>query len=220
MNNTIQSLQWRYATKKFDAQKKLTAEQFHAMTEALRLSPSSFGLQPWKFIVVHDVKTREKLKAVAWNQSQVTDASHLIVIAVPKEPNGKLVDAYVEFVKREHERMPKGAFAHVLDSAKLLGMATMMKGFMSNKTAEGVRGWVRNQAYIALGTLLTAAAAEKIDACPMEGFDSAKFDEILGLHEKGLESCVCVALGFRAADDKHASEPKLRYPESEVFIEI
>lgn len=211
MNTIINSLRWRYATKKFDASKKLSQEQLETILEALRLSPSSFGLQPWKFVVVNDAKKRELLKVASWNQSQVTDASHFVVIAVPKVIDSSLVDNYIASMKNANVSA---------DAAKLEGLSGVIKNFMNGKSADALKAWVRNQAYIALGVVLTVAAVEKIDACPMEGFNSSKFDAILGLSERGLESCVCLALGFRASDDAHAEEPKVRYSKEDVIIEI
>ena len=211
MNTIIKALRWRYATKKFDAQKKLSEGQIDVMLEALRLAPSSFGIQPWKFVVVNNPATREQLKAAAWNQTQVTDASHFIVISVPSVPDESLVDAYLASMKKDNPS---------LDDAKLGTYEKTMKGFMKMKTPEALKAWVRNQAYIALGVVLTAAAAEKIDACPMEGFDSVKFNEILDFKTRGLESVACVALGFRSAEDKHANEPKSRFAKEDVIVEI
>ncbi len=220
MHNIIQSFKWRYATKKFDAAKKLSIAQLDTLLEALRLAPSSFGLQPWKFVVVENAALREKIRAAAWNQSQVTDASHLIALAVPQKPNAALVDEYISFMREEQARGGKGVLGIVADEAKLLKQATMMKGFIATSLKEGAGAWVRAQAYIALGFLLAAAAEERIDTCPMEGFDSAKVGELLGLDKHGLEACVLVAAGYRAADDKYAKEAKLRYPKEKVVITI
>ncbi|MFA6365513.1 MAG: NAD(P)H-dependent oxidoreductase [Candidatus Paceibacterota bacterium] len=209
MENIIKSLGWRYATKIFDTSKKLTDEQLGIVTEALRLSASSFGLQPWKFIVVTNPEVRKQLREAAYGQAQITDASHLIVFTT-SDINEASVDAYVESM---------GSTRGMDEEAKR-GMKARLFGSVQNRTPEALREWAARQCYIALGTLLTVAANEKIDACPMEGFENAKFDAILGLKEKGLSSVVLATVGFRSENDKHANEAKVRFPKEEVIIEI
>ncbi|MEI8249494.1 MAG: NAD(P)H-dependent oxidoreductase, partial [Candidatus Taylorbacteria bacterium] len=198
------------ATKKFDATKKLSPEQLDIVLESLRLSASSYGLQPWKFIVVTNPEIRAKLRASAWNQTQVTDASHLIVLAVQKNVDAAYVDRFVSSVA-ETRHMPVDA---------LKGYADMMKGAISSRTPESVKEWSSRQVYVALGTALTAAAVSGIDACPMEGFDTAAFDEILGLAKLGLESRVLMPVGFRASDDDMAKAAKVRLARKDVVIEV
>ncbi len=210
MKNTTEALMWRYATKKFDPSKKLSTEQLDTILEALRLSASSYGLQPWKFIVVTNPEIRAKLRAAAWNQAQITDASQLIVLAVQKNVDAAYVDRFVATVAKV-KNVPVDA---------LKGYADMMKGSASSRTPEGVKEWSSRQVYIALGTALTAAAVSGIDACPMEGFDTKQFDDILGLEKLGLESRVLLPVGFRAADDESAQSPKVRFSKGEVVIEV
>lgn len=210
MKNIIESLNWRYATKKFDADKKLTDAELSTLTEALRLSASSFGLQPWKFIVVTNPEIRAKLRAAAWDQPQITDASHLIVLTVRKNTDAAAVDAYIESVAKTRNA----------SAESLKGYGDMIKGSFAGKSPETLKEWSSRQVYIALGTLLTAAAHEGIDACPMEGFDAKKFDEILGLDNMGLESRVLAAVGYRAADDAASQIPKARFSKEEVLVEI
>jgi len=210
-NTTIQALNWRYATKAFDTSKKLTDEQLSIITEALRLSASSFGLQPWKFVVVTDPEVRKQLREVAWGQPQITDASHLIVLSVRTDVDASFVDKFVQSVA-DTRGLPLEALKEYSD---------MMKGSIASRpNEEAVKEWSSRQVYIPLGTALLAAAENQIDACPMEGFDNAKFDEILGLKAHNAESRVLLALGFRSPEDATANYKKVRFPESEVFIKI
>jgi len=208
VDNIINALNWRYAVKEFDPHKKLTEAQLETLLEALRLAPSSVGLQPWKFIVVENPDIRAKLRDAGYGQSKITGASHLIVIAVPK----KIDDAHIDkFIRLTGEAQGKHT-----DSLK--GLRDMAEGAVRGRTPDAVVEWSARQAYLALGVLLTVAAHEKIDACPMEGFDAGKFDEVLGLGERGLASQVAVALGFRSADDKYARLRKVRFPKEDVVI--
>jgi nitroreductase len=179
--------------------------------EALRLSASSFGLQPWKFIVVTNPEVRKQLRAAAWDQAQITDASELIVLAVQKNVDESYVDTFVKSV----------ALTRGMPIDALKGYSDMMKGSVKSRTTpEAVKEWSSRQVYVALGTLLTAAAVEGIDACPMEGFDPKKFDEILGLEKMGLESRVLAAVGFRSSEDATASYKKVRFDKKDVFVEV
>ncbi len=200
----IEDLNWRYATKSF-AKKKIPQKDMDELLEALRLAPSSFGLEPWKFIVVDDEKTRGKLREAAWGQPQVTDASHLVVLCIRKDIDEK-------YVKKFIERTAKTRGTSV---ESLKGYEKMLLDFVNGKTPAALEEWSRKQVYIALGTLLTAAAQKRIDASPMEGFDSGKFDEILKLN--GLASTVICALGYRG-DDKYASAKKIRFDKKDVFV--
>lgn len=210
MNNIINALNWRYATKSFDSSKKLSDEQLDTILESMRLSASSYGLQPWKFVVVSNPETRTALRAAAWDQTQVTDASALVVLAVRTDVDAAYVDAYMKSI----------ADARGMDVAALSGFADMIKGTISRRTAEQVVDWSSRQVYIALGTALTTAAQLEVDTCPMEGFDEAKFDEILGLKEKNLSSRVCLAIGFRSAEDTSASYKKVRSAKDEVIVTV
>lgn len=205
----LSNLAWRYATKKFDIDKKIPAEIWNTLEEALILSPSSFGLQPWKFLVVNDKDVREKLKPVSWNQSQITDSSHLVVFArkltiVPGDVE-KLISKIAEVRKMPVENL-----------AQYKGM---MFGFIANPGFDA-QAWTAKQAYIALGNFLTSAALLGIDACPMEGFDSEAYDRILGLDGSGYSATVVATAGYRAEDDGYASLPKVRYGKNELVRHI
>lgn len=198
--NLIDKLEWRYAVKKFDPTRKLTTEQLDKLLAATRLSASSYGLQPYKILVIENPEIREKLKAVSNNQAQITDASQLIVFARHADLNEKHVDAYMQNIA-DTRNVP-------LDS--LAGFSGMMKSVVGQLGEAGAAVWTSKQAYIALGTLLAAAAVEGIDACPMEGFNPAGYDDILELKEKGLSAVVIAAIGFRASDDAMQHARKVR----------
>ncbi len=208
--NTNEHLEWRYATKKFDPTKKIPAKEVAELLETLRLSPSSFGLQPWKFVVVANEKLRAELKPHAWNQAQVTDASHLLVLCSLK----KMDEAYIkQFVTHLAE-------VRAIPRQSLEQYEQIMLGFLNGKTEDQISHWMQNQVYIALGVLLVECARRKIDACPMEGFDSKKFDEVLGLDKKGITSVVLCPIGYRAADDHNAAMKKVRFDKKDLFIEM
>lgn len=210
MKNIIEALNWRYAAQVFDKNKKLTDGQLDLLLDAARLSPSSFGLQAWKFILVNNPETRAKLREAGYNQAKITDASHLIVIAVPKVINSDSVKEYMESISKTRG----------VDMESLQGFSDMLNGAINMRTPEQRVEWATRQAYIALGVLLTTAAVEGIDAGPMEGFDPKKFDEILGLEALGLESKAAVALGFRSEDDVMAKAAKVRFSKDRVVVEV
>jgi len=210
MSQSLEALKWRYATKKYDTEKKLTKEQLAILKESLRLSPSSFGLQPWHFIIVEDAEVRKKLRAAGYDQSPITDASHLVILATEKNVDADLVEAY----------MQSTATTKNIPIEALAGFRTMLNGSIQMKGEAGAREWAVRQVYIALGILLMTAGLEGIDATPMEGFDPKQFDVILGLEEKGLTASVAVALGFRSSEDTHAEEAKVRYSEERVFTTL
>lgn len=204
----IDSLNWRYATKKFDSEKKLDDETLAKILEALRLSASSFGLQPWKFVVVSDPEIKKQLPAVSWGQMQPQDCSHLVVICRIAELDEAFVDKFLN----------TSATTRGVTVDSLASYSAMIKGFLSN--AKDKETWAAKQCYIALGTLLTAAAHLGVDACPMEGFDAAAYDKILGLEKLGCHSVVICPLGYRASDDKYAQAPKVRFESEDVIVRI
>ncbi len=210
-DHLLSQLRWRYATKKFDAQKKIPAATWRALEESMRLAPSSFGLQPWKFLVVETPALREQLKAASWGQTQVTDASHLVVFAVKKAMGPADVDRLVDAMVKE-----RGA-----DRAQLEGYRQMMLGFVA-KVPFGItqQEWSARQVYIAVGQLLAAAAMLGVDACPIEGLDPAAYDKVLGLEAKGYHTLCASAVGYRASDDRHANLAKIRYPLAEMVERV
>jgi nitroreductase len=206
----LSALQCRYATKKFDPTKKVSEADLQELLEALHLSASSYGLQPWKFVVVTDTKLRNELRQHAWNQPQVTDASHLLVLCARTDLNEEYVTKYVQFIA-ETRGIP-------VDSLK--GYQDMMLGFVAHKDKAALVAWAKLQVYLALGTLLSAAAQKSIDSCPMEGFDATAFDEILGLEKKGLTTAVLCPVGYRAVDDSSAAAKKVRFAMKDVVVKV
>ncbi len=205
----VRQLRWRYATKKFDPARKIPAELWNALEQALVLTPSSFGLQPWRFIIVSDPVLRERLKPASWNQPQVVDASHLVVFTYKKDLNPADVDRYVNSIVTA-----RGVPEKSLESYK-----QRMVSFVS-RAGKGfdIDAWATCQLYIALGTFLTAAALLGIDACPMEGIEPEKYDQILELGPLGYRTAFVATAGYRAADDPNAKLAKVRYPSGEVIL--
>ena len=203
----LKTLNWRYATKKFDSSKKISAEDWQALEQSLVLAPSSFGQQPWKFFVIRNSSLRQQLQQQAWDQSQVTDASHLVVLAIKQGIDNDDVDRYLDRVM-EVRQTPK---------EKLAGMEKAIKGFLENPPFPlEPNDWSTRQVYLALGFLVYSAALLKIDACPMEGFKPAECDKLLGLSDRGYASRVLCALGYRSPEDKLADMAKVRYATDEV----
>ena len=195
-------LRWRYATKKFDATKKIPADQWSKLEDALVLSPSSYGLQPWKFFVVDNPAIREQLLPHSWGQKQVVDASHLVVFALKTGVGA--ADAQ-RLITRTAEL--RGIAPTALD-----GYMKMMVGSLTAKPTAQVDAWMGNQVFIALGQFMTTAAMLGIDTCPMEGFVPEKYDEILGLPAKGYHALVVATAGYRATNDAYAGFAKVRFP--------
>ncbi len=209
MPNSIESLQWRYATKRYDVTKKLTSDQVALIKNALRLSPSSFGLQPWKFIHVTDPAIREALSGAGWGQPQITEASDLFILASYNAIDEAYVDRYIESIAKTRDISP--------DTLK--DFRDMMVGSVKSRSPEELKEWLGRQVYIPLGVALTVAAHNQIDASPMEGFDVTKFNEILGLDKLGLTARTIFAVGFRSPEDAEQFAKKSRFSEEEVFIE-
>lgn len=206
----LAALRWRYATKQFDSSRVIPADVWDALEESLVLTPSSFGLQPWKFIVVRDPGVRERLKPESWNQPQVTDASHFVVLAARSDLMTADIDLWMQRLA-EVQGQPLESFD------RLKGMIV---GFAETMAHETRHAWNVRQTYIALGQLMTAAAMLGIDTCPMEGISTAAYDRILGLEGGGYATAVACALGYRAADDKYAAMPKARFPRERVIHHI
>lgn len=208
--DTLAALKWRYAVKKFDPTKKIPAEAWAALEQSLLLSPSSYGLQPWKFFVVETPAVREQLLPHSWGQRQIVDASHLVVFAVKKEVTAADADRLIARTSQVRE-------VHV---ETLAGYHKMMTGSLTRTPADELDVWMSRQVFIALGFFLTTAAVLGIDTCPMEGFVPEKYDEVLGLGAKGYASRVVAVAGYRAADDPAATAKKVRYELAEVVETI
>lgn len=201
------ALNWRYAAKHFDTARPIADADWKALEEALRLSASSYGLQPWKFIVVKDPALRQKLAPAAYNQPQVTEASRLVVIARRKGVDAAYVDHYLADI----------AATRGLPVEALKGFRDMLMNTAVALPPDRAENWLARQPYIALGTFLTAAALMGIDACPMEGFDAAAFDKILGLEGGEYASVAMVAAGYRSPADDTQHYKKARFSRDEVI---
>ena len=207
----LEALNWRYATKKFDPARKLSAETWATLEQALILSPSSFGLQPWKFLVITDAAVKAQLVPISWGQTQPADCSHLLVLTVK---HGLGADHVEKFLDRQVE--VRGG-----SKEKLSGYRDMMLGSLAGAARAGtLDAWQTNQIYIALGQFMAAAALIGVDTCPMEGIDRAKYDEVLGLDGTDFATVVACPAGYRAADDKYASAPKVRFKSEDVIVRI
>lgn len=200
------SLQWRYATKVFDRSKTIHADTWDAVEQSMVLTPSSFGLQPWKFITITRQEIKDELLAHSWNQAQVTDCSHLVVLCAKKSVNDHDIDEWLDHL----------AEARNVSRESLDGYAGMMRGYLGNMNAEASLAWAKNQVYIALGQLMTSAAVLKIDTCPMEGLIPDKYDQVLGLENGTYRTTVACAMGYRSSDDKYATTPKVRFSLDDV----
>ena len=205
----IEALEWRYATKKFDATKKIDEKTWASLEKALILTPSSYGLQPWKFIIVQNQLIKDQLKAVSWNQTQVSDCSHHVVFVIKEKMDEAHITHFIEQTAKVRDMD-----ASTMDGYKKMMIGDLVQGPRSKVISE----WAARQAYIALGNFMTAAALVGVDTCPLEGIDPVKYDEILGLSDTGWKTvCACPA-GFRAEDDKYASAKKVRFDASEVIV--
>ncbi len=206
----LDALSWRYATKKFDPTKKIPESTWTALEKAAVLAPSSFGLQPWKFVVVTDEAVRAKLRPAAYNQAQITECSHLVVFCRRKPMAAPDVERHLDRVV-EVRKVARESLAGYRDS---------MLGTVNGLTPDQMDAWSAHQTFIALGIFLASAAMIGVDACPMGGFESAKFDEILGLPAKGYASTVLAASGYRASDDPMAKHPKVRWTVEDAVIRV
>lgn len=207
----LQALEWRYATKVFDATRKLSAETWETLQKTLILSPSSYGLQPYHFLIVKDPAKRAEMVPHSWGQKQVVDASHFVVFAARTTLSRGDVEKFIELTAQQ-----RGIPANALKGYRDMMIGDLVEGPRSAM----VQQWGTCQAYIALGNLLTSAALLGVDACPMEGFVPAEYNRILGLAGSGYTAVVACALGYRAADDKYAGLKKVRFDASELVKTI
>jgi nitroreductase len=207
----LEQLQWRYATKQFDASKKIAPDLWAALEQSLVLTPSSFGLQPWKFLVITDPATKQALTPASWNQSQVADCSHHVVFLAKRNLDAahihRFLERQIELRGGTHEA--------------LAGYRNIMVGFATKAKDEGwLDEWAIRQVYIALGNFMTSAALLGVDTCPMEGLVPAQYDKILNLETSDYRTIVACSAGYRAAGDKYAAAAKVRFPASEIVQHI
>lgn len=204
----IESLQWRYATKKFDNTQLLPQSKIDILTEAFNLTATSYGLQPLKLIVLNNKELQKKLVPHSFEQQQVVDASHLLIICIEKNIDENYINRYFDSVKNI-----RGTEESILAPFR----AQVISSF-GNKTQDQIRTWAAKQAYIALGNLLTVCATEQIDACPMEGFIPEQYDKELQLDELGLTATLVLPVGYRDENDLFSKLEKVRRPLSETII--
>ncbi len=207
-NQTVlEQLRWRYAVKTFDSRRRISAEDWQTLEQALVLTPSSFGLQPWKFVVVTDQAVKDQLVPLSWGQPQVTDGSHVVVFTVRKD-----------FVEADVDRLvARTSAVRGVSVEKLASFKTMlMKSLVPPPPGFDIHHWASLQAYIALGNFMTTAAMLGIDTCPMEGIEPAKYDTLLGLPQQGYATVVVCVAGYRASDDRYASLAKVRFRTEDV----
>jgi nitroreductase len=204
----LQALHWRYAVKAFDAGRTIPADTWEALEKVLVLSPSSYGLQPWRFLVITSPELRAELQPFSWNQSQITDCSHLVVFLRQRcVSEGDL-----------QRLLARTAEVRGVPEDSLAGYGDLMrKDLIEGPRSELIGNWAANQVYIALGNLLTSAAVLGIDTCPIEGFSPSDYDRLLGLETSPYQSAVVCACGYRSADDRYASLAKVRYTANELI---
>jgi nitroreductase len=207
----IKIQEWRCSVKKFDSKKKIPQTTWSAIEKALVLSPSSYGLQPWKFLVVTNPEIRRKLTPLSWGQSQVEDCSHFVVFAFRNKMDEAYVEKYVKAIM-ETRALP----AEKLEAYKNMMVGDIVKGPRSAKVQE----WASRQVYIALGNFMTSAAMVGVDTCPMEGIDPAKYDEVLGLAGTEYSTVVACAAGYRDAEDAYSKLKKVRFSSAELVKNI
>lgn len=208
--NVVNSLKWRYATKKFNPHKKLSNQQINILKEAFNLTPTSFGLQPLKLIVIENKTLQEKFVELSYFQKQVADASHLLVICIENDTTPQDIHAYFDLEKEIRN----------VDESEIAGFRKQLVEMYENKTLDERVLSAKYQAYIALGNLMTVCALEKIDACPLEGFIPEKVDELLNLKSLNLSSVLLLPVGIRADDDFMSTMKKVRKPLNDMVITI
>jgi len=207
---TIESLQWRYAVKKFDETKTLSEEKINILKETFNLTATSYGLQPVKLIIIKNKEIQQKLVKHSWNQEQVVQASHLLILCIPKVFKDKYANDYFDLIKKVRNTPDE-----VLNPFR-----DYLTSDVNKRTQEELFQWNKNQAYIALGNLLTICAMEQIDSCPMEGFIPKEYDEVLGLEAQNLTSILVLPVGHRAKDDYMKDLKKIRKNLEDSVIEI
>lgn len=208
--NYIDKLYYRYATKKFDTSKKLDKSQLEDVKKAIQLTASSYGLQPYEVFIISDEDLKKKLKDASYGQPQITDSSQLLVFCANTKIDESYLDNFIENISET-----RGTPVEDLKGMRDAIAGSVLQFDESTKTQ-----WAQKQAYIALGNLLSAVAHFGFDACPMEGFDNDKYDEILGLKEKNLKATVIATIGYRSEEDDLQDAKKVRKPQQELFTEL
>ena len=210
MNDILEHMKWRYAVKKFDSKRMLSEEKVDRLKEAFNLTATSYGLQPITLLVIQNQELQSRLVAHSFDQPQVAQASHILVICIKDVIDDSYISKYFDTVKKI-----RNVSDEILEPFK-----NDLVADFSKKNLEEIKQWSKNQAYLAMGNLLTVCAIEKIDSCPMEGFEPAAYDRILDLKEKGLTSVLVMPIGYRAEDDMFAGFKKVRKNMDESVIDI
>lgn len=205
--NLIDNLEWRYATKKFDSDKKVSPENLEQIKRVIQLSASSYGLQLYKVLIIESNELREKLKVASYGQSQITEASHLIVFCNYSVVTEKHIDEYFALKSKTEQ----------VDILGLKGYSDFIKADVRNKSQIEKDKWTSNQTFLALGNLLNACAELKIDACPMEGFEAEEYNKILNLDKQGLNASVIATIGYRSDEDSSQNSKKVRKSINNLF---
>lgn len=203
----IEALEWRYACKKFDADKRISDTDLNTILDSIQLTPSSYGLQPIKVLLIETKELREQIKPIAWNQAQVVDASHLLVFCHYTAISESYVDQHVSLMAQTRN----------LPIEKLQGFGTHVKASIASMNADHVNQWTAKQTYIALGQVLLSCALLQIDATPMEGFDRKALDELLDLSKDGLSASLLCPIGYRHAEDPYIALKKVRKTKDALF---
>lgn len=207
MHKILEDLHWRYATKRFDAARKIDDTDLGIIRTALRLTPTSYGLQAMKFLIIESPVLREELLQASYNQRVVTEASHLVVLCTENTIRPELIDQHIQ----------RSSEARQTDPSKLAAYSDFLKRTLTNLPEKEASEWTARQVYIALGVLLSVCAQLRVDALPMEGFDAQRYDEILGLKKQNLSAVLVCPIGYRHAEDLHQHYPKIRRPEDDLF---
>jgi nitroreductase len=206
----MEALNWRYATKRFDVERKVSQDDINVLLEVLRLAPSSIGLQPWKFILVEDTEKRKELYKLSLDQSQITDASHLLLLCARNNMDEAYIDKLITY-----EQKALGYEATMLQAFRPHAVA-----YIKTMSEHQLKEWMSEQVYIALGFLLSACAMLRIDACPIEAFDRHQTDKLLDLPKLGISSRTLVAIGYRSMQDHHALDKKVRFRKEDIFVSM
>lgn len=208
--DVLEHMKWRYAVKKFDSERKLPKEKVERLKEAFNLTATSYGLQPFTLLVIKNKNIQNRLLPHSFGQKQVVQASHILVICIKDIIDGAYITQYFDQIKKI-----RNVSDEIIDPFK----NDLVDSFLK-KDVDEIKNWSTNQAYLAMGNLLTVCAMEKIDSCPMEGFESEAYDQVLELKERGLTSVLVLPIGYRADDDMFAGFKKVRKTIDESVIDI
>lgn len=203
----IEALNWRYATKKFDSTKKISSKDWDTIEEAIRLTASSYGLQPWKFVVITNDKIKSELQAISYNQQQVSTCSHFLLMTAMKSIDETYINSFISDISET-----RGVTEEALQ-----GYKKVMMGDVGSRPNENVEAWAKNQCYIAMGQALTAAALLGVDTCAMEGIVKPAYDKYFELEDTNYTSCMAIAFGYRSGDDETQKAKKVRFSSEELF---